>query len=990
MTLVTLIFTLMSGFSLQLSAQQCEANAGGFAVQQLCVQSTDFVLTATPNDSAVVPEGFEVIYVLTSGNDLVIEQVNETPEFKLPLDASGLFTLHTLVYDPATLDLSIVEIGVTTGVDVNGLLIQGGGDICAALDVTGVKFRFGLCDEEPTCEAMAGTLMAEGEACLEEGEATLTAAHDVEPTVPEGFEVIYVLTSGEELTIEQVNAEPTFTVEDIGLFTIHTLVYDPETLDLGIVEIGVTTGVDVNGLLIQGGGEICAALDVAGAQFNVLDCACPIMAGTLVADDDACLEDGEATLTAMHDMEPVVAEGFSVIYVLTSGEELVIEQVNEEPTFTVESTGRFTIHTLVFDPETLDLGIVEIGVTTGVDVNGLLIQGGGEICAALDVAGAQFNVEECEAACEAMAGTLTADDDACLEDGEATLTATHDMEPVVPEGFSLIYVLTSGEELVIEQVNEEPTFTVESTGRFTIHTLVFDPETLDLGIVEIGVTTGVDVNGLLIQGGGEICAALDVAGAQFNVEECEAACEAMAGTLTADDDACLEDGEATLTATHDMEPVVPEGFSLIYVLTSGEELVIEQVNEEPTFTVESTGRFTIHTLVFDPETLDLGIVEIGVTTGVDVNGLLIQGGGDICAALDVAGAQFNVEECDDDVDGDCEATAGTLIADDADCLAGRGGVTLTATRGEEPNVPEGYELLYVLTSGNNLVIQQVGAEPSFDVNTTGRFTIHTLVYDPATLDLSIVELGVTTGVDVNGLLVQGGGDICAALDVAGAQFNVSRCVFCGADAGRISYTRAGGSQLCLDQNNRVILAGNVIVRARVPHGFQRIYVLTSGDELVIQQVNDIPVFEVKETGRYTIHTLVYDPNTLNLGSVQLGTTTGFDINALLIQGGGNICASLDVRGVRFTVRNCGAGRLQAYPNPATNSITLDMPMTDGLENIIVELVDANGTMVKQWRFDGSAAQQTNLNITDVRPGMYVLRITAGDQILQQSRIVKAG
>ena len=865
MTLVTLIFTLMSGFSLQLSAQQCEANAGGFAVQQLCVQSTDFVLTATPNDSAVVPEGFEVIYVLTSGNDLVIEQVNETPEFKLPLDASGLFTLHTLVYDPATLDLSIVEIGVTTGVDVNGLLIQGGGDICAALDVTGVKFRFGLCDEEPTCEAMAGTLMAEGEACLEEGEATLTAAHDVEPTVPEGFEVIYVLTSGEELTIEQVNAEPTFTVEDIGLFTIHTLVYDPETLDLGIVEIGVTTGVDVNGLLIQGGGEICAALDVAGAQFNVLDCACPIMAGTLVADDDACLEDGEATLTAMHDMEPVVAEGFSVIY-----------------------------------------------------------------------------------------------------------------------------VLTSGEELVIEQVNEEPTFTVESTGRFTIHTLVFDPETLDLGIVEIGVTTGVDVNNLLIQGGGEICAALDVAGAQFNVEECEAACEAMAGTLTADDDACLEDGEATLTATHDMEPVVPEGFSLIYVLTSGEELVIEQVNEEPTFTVESTGRFTIHTLVFDPETLDLGIVEIGVTTGVDVNGLLIQGGGDICAALDVAGAQFNVEECDDDVDGDCEATAGTLIADDADCLAGRGGVTLTATRGEEPNVPEGYELLYVLTSGNNLVIQQVGAEPSFDVNTTGRFTIHTLVYDPATLDLSIVELGVTTGVDVNGLLVQGGGDICAALDVAGAQFNVSRCVFCGADAGRISYTRAGGSQLCLDQNNRVILAGNVIVRARVPHGFQRIYVLTSGDELVIQQVNDIPVFEVKETGRYTIHTLVYDPNTLNLGSVQLGTTTGFDINALLIQGGGNICASLDVRGVRFTVRNCGAGRLQAYPNPATNSITLDMPMTDGLENIIVELVDANGTMVKQWRFDGSAAQQTNLNITDVRPGMYVLRITAGDQILQQSRIVKAG
>ncbi|MBK6543201.1 MAG: hypothetical protein IPG10_18330 [Flavobacteriales bacterium] len=54
-----------------------------------------------------------------------------------------------------------------------------------------------------------------------------------------------------------------------GLYTIHTLVYDPNTLDLTIVELGVTTGFDVNGLLVQGGGAICASLDVAGAQFNV-------------------------------------------------------------------------------------------------------------------------------------------------------------------------------------------------------------------------------------------------------------------------------------------------------------------------------------------------------------------------------------------------------------------------------------------------------------------------------------------------------------------------------------------------------------------------------------------------------------------------------------------------------------------------------------------------------------------------------------------------
>ena len=66
------------------------------------------------------------------------------------------------------------------------------------------------------------------------------------------------------------------------------------------------------------------------------------------------------------------------------------------------------------------------------------------------------------------------------------------------------------------------------------------------------------------------------------------------------------------------------------------------------------GTYRIHALVYDPNTLDLSIVEIGVTTGFDVNALLIQGGGDICASLDVAGALFEVEACD------CEADAGTL------------------------------------------------------------------------------------------------------------------------------------------------------------------------------------------------------------------------------------------------------------------------------------------------------------------------------------------
>jgi len=61
--------------------------------------------------------------------------VSETPSFEV--DHSGFYRIHSLVYNPSTLDLSIVEIGVTTGFDVLHLLQQGGGNICGSLDVHG-------------------------------------------------------------------------------------------------------------------------------------------------------------------------------------------------------------------------------------------------------------------------------------------------------------------------------------------------------------------------------------------------------------------------------------------------------------------------------------------------------------------------------------------------------------------------------------------------------------------------------------------------------------------------------------------------------------------------------------------------------------------------------------------------------------------------------------------------------------------------------------
>jgi len=498
------------------------------------------------------------------------------------------------------------------------------------------------------CTAFAGTLSGfKPTDCLRDGGTYIGGVSNGDQVVPPGYESIFVLTQGPGLLIQAVAAQPIFNVTATGSYTIHRLVYNPSTLDLSIVEFGVTTGFDVNGLLIQGGGEICASLDVVGTSVLVDDPS----AGSLVGDAaDACLVDGVATISATVVDAPYVPEGYSLIYVLTQGPGLVIVDAGSEPSFTVSAVGEYTIHTLVYDPNTLDLSIVDFGVTIGFDVNGLLVQGGGEICAALDVAGAKITVTECDTPCEANAGTITTNAfETCLVDGVALISATPDGNASVPAGYSTVFVLTQGEGLVIVNAGAAPEFTVNEEGSFTIHTLVYDPNTLDLSIVDLGVTTGFDVNSLLIQGGGTICASLDVTGASVWVSDCGGGneCAANAGTLGVNKYDCLAGKGLTISATPNGNSVVPEGYVTGYVLTAGEGLVIVNVGGSPSFTVSEAGLYTIHTLVYDPLTLDLSGVELGVTSGFDVNSLLIQGGGAICASLDVAGAAFNVQSCDD-------------------------------------------------------------------------------------------------------------------------------------------------------------------------------------------------------------------------------------------------------------------------------------------------------------------------------------------------------
>ncbi len=131
--------TATGNYVLDVSCEEivCFAEAGTMTADENPVVSEDGTATisATAAGDAVVPDGFLNQYVLTSGADLVIQGISETPSFDVT--AYGDYTIHSVVFDAddAEAILAAIEIGVTTGGEVIALIEELG--LCASLDVDG-------------------------------------------------------------------------------------------------------------------------------------------------------------------------------------------------------------------------------------------------------------------------------------------------------------------------------------------------------------------------------------------------------------------------------------------------------------------------------------------------------------------------------------------------------------------------------------------------------------------------------------------------------------------------------------------------------------------------------------------------------------------------------------------------------------------------------------------------------------------------------------
>ena len=127
----------------------------------------------------------------------------------------------------------------------------------------------------PPCTASAGSVtLAATALTLSNGSATISATATTNSTIPAGYSVAYVLTTGSDLVIKQINTTPTFTATTVGTCCVHVLVYDPNTLNLSTIQLGVTKATDLNTTLLQGGGCTCASLNLQGDCVTITENPC--------------------------------------------------------------------------------------------------------------------------------------------------------------------------------------------------------------------------------------------------------------------------------------------------------------------------------------------------------------------------------------------------------------------------------------------------------------------------------------------------------------------------------------------------------------------------------------------------------------------------------------------------------------------------------------------------------------------------------------------
>jgi hypothetical protein len=75
------------------------------------------------------------------------------------------------------------------------------------------------------------------------------------------------------------------------------------------------------------------------------------------------------------------------------------------------------------------------------------------------------------------------------------------------------------------------------------------------------------------------------------------------------------------------------------------------------------------------------------------------------------------------------------------------------------------------------------------------------------------------------------------------------------------------------------------------------------------------------------------------------------------------------------------GSARVYPNPATDRITIELPLAENNEHIMVKVVNGLGqTVVEQLKAEMAGERMIQLSVNELQPGIYFIQLISGKRL----------
>lgn len=856
-------------------------------------------VSASELEAGVVPPGYKTVFVLTDGDGLRIEMINDYPVFPIPSPIKGNLKcrIHCLVYNPAVVDLeSVIEFGVTTIFElVDRFAVEGW---CADVDLEGAVFQILQCASvgnyvwndlnkngiqetgEPGLPNVVVQLLNETGKMVSSTTTNSFGKYGFYDLVPGNYKIAVQAPVGFVGSPKQSSGNPQ-TDSDIDLFSgITDLITLNEedfnmNYDAGFYEFNVCDLSTLSGK-ITGEEEICAGTETVlsvEATSNCEDCCTRIVSNTVKCNDPNSLyqiyltyNGGASHFPASEATWEECSDG-TAHYTATAaagGDVIKVDVTFTGKTNTAPSGSPKANDCGSFDPSNW-VYYPSFSGTIESSLHGKFT---------ISRRGPAFQLGE--GANQTASGfgacgwlTLTGGD-GYYKVGDINIMLS---EPICLPSNNLTYLWSTGANTPTIEVAplESTIYSVTVTDCYGC-TITDD--------FTVNVLPDYDQDG-----------------------DCRESCEVRACKMKLDLDEILYScdynyGVIQVSASELVPGVVPPGYKRVFLLTDGDILRIEMMDDYPVFPIQSPIKgdlkCRIHCFVYNPDQIDLAsIIEFGTTTVFDLADLIDAEGW--CADADLEGAVFQVLQC---------AAVGDFVWDDLNANG-------LQDQGEPGLAGIGVQLYdQAGTIVRSTVTNSSGKYGFYDLR-PGDYRIH--------FDKPANYVGTTKNVNGNAskdsdaghdtgmtnMFTLHGDEFLNQIDAGFYSINICN-PYC-----EIEIDGPSEYYLCQMTTPSQLITVKSTGNDIIPNGYSVLYIVTEGSALNIEKFGAMASFEIPkpQPGVCHVHCLVYDgnPSSENFFNVT-GWMNSNDQKTLVdLQNAmemADVCYYMDMDGARFEFIDC--------------------------------------------------------------------------------------